>query len=367
MSHAAEMHGAPRTPGPGLSGLPATDSMDHHPVTIVHASPHSQPPASSSPARPAAAATVPAHAEARAAELLARPVGPVDAYMAAFVATLDIPENLREAVRYALLGGGKRLRPALAWYSAAAVGAAGEASLPGGAAVELVHAFSLVHDDLPAMDDDDMRRGRPTLHRHTSEAMAILAGDGMLNFAYQLLLERATAGPGGPALASALARELAVGTTGMIAGQIYDTLGGFSPDLAPADRLRLIHVNKTGALIRASCRMGALCGLAAVGRLDAAAGRQALGAVDRYADAVGLMFQIVDDIVDETQTTEHAGKRTGKDREAGKLTYPGVLGLERSRTEVRQLLDGALRACEELGAPGEPLGVLAAYLAVRTR
>jgi geranylgeranyl diphosphate synthase type II len=262
-------------------------------------------------------------------------------------------------VRYSLLGPGKRLRPILAWHCAAAVGADPRSSLPAGAAVELIHAFSLVHDDLPGIDNDDLRRGRPTLHKHTSEAMAILAGDAMLTMAFQLLTDRVS----DPRLANQLIRELADGTTAMIAGQVYDTLGGFDPADAPADRLNTIHRKKTGALIRAACRMGALSALHSLSSTDTAR----VDAISAYADAIGLMFQVVDDLLDVTQTTDHLGKKAGKDIDAGKLTFPGVHGVERSRAFVRELHDDALAAVEPLGAPAEPLRQLASYMAVRTR
>jgi geranylgeranyl diphosphate synthase type II len=283
----------------------------------------------------------------------------IEKYLDAYVRELDIPVNLREAVAYALLGGGKRLRPLLAWHCCAGVGAKGELSLPAGAAVELIHAFSLVHDDLPAIDNDTMRRGKPTLHVHAGEAMAILAGDAKLTYAFQIIAEKVT----DPAVAGTLVRELALGTSGMITGQVYDTLGGFAPGLSDEQKLVLIHSNKTGALLRASCRMGAICGLAA---RTGKPGRE-LQLITDYAEAIGLMFQIVDDILDVTQSAAHTGKATGKDVDAGKLTYPSVLGLERSRAEVVKLRDKALNACHELGPSAEPLAQLAAYMAVRTK
>jgi geranylgeranyl diphosphate synthase type II len=298
-------------------------------------------------------------------EALVAPTQHVDRYLLEYLGTLDMPTGLRAALEYALVGGGKRLRPLLAWHSAAAVGGEGPSSLPAGAAVELVHAFSLVHDDLPGLDNDDLRRGRPTLHKATNEAMAILAGDAMLTLAFQLLVDRA----GSPELGAGLVSELAFGTSGMITGQVYDTLGGLPEGLSPEDRLRLIHRNKTGALIRAACRMGALCGLAQPthkhpGGLEDQA---LLETVSAYADAIGLMFQIVDDILDVTQTAEHVGKRTNKDVDAGKLTYPGVLGLERSKQAVQRTLEAALGALQPLGERGRPLADLATYLAVRTK
>jgi geranylgeranyl diphosphate synthase type II len=301
------------------------------------------PPPSEHP--PATAAHVPSAAAA--------PLAAIDAYLDDLTRTLAVPDNLREAVRYALLAGGKRIRPVLAWHCCAAVGGDPKLSLPAGAAVELIHAFSLVHDDLPAMDNDDFRRGRPTLHKHTSEAMAILAGDGMLTFAFEALVRQVA----DPVKAAALVRELAAGTTGMIAGQVYDTLGGFPADITEQDRLLLIHRNKTGALLRAACRMGAMCGGASAAALDT---------ITAYGDAVGLMFQIVDDLLDVTSTAEATGKRTNKDIASGKLTYPGALGVQGSRAEVARLQHAAEHAVAPLGPPARPLAELAAYMAVRT-
>lgn len=281
----------------------------------------------------------------------------IERYLDSFSAALDLPPNLVEAVRYSLLAPGKRLRPLLAWHCCAAVGGQAQDSLPAAAAIELIHTFSLVHDDLPGMDDDDLRRGRPTLHKHTTEAMAILAGDAMLTLAFCAVAERTV----DPMLAAALVKELGASTGAMIAGQVYDTLGGFAPDAAPADRLRMIHTSKTGALIRCACRMGAMCGLA--GRADGAM----LDAISVYSEEIGLMFQIVDDLLDVTQTTDHLGKKAGKDVDAGKLTYPGVYGIERSRQEVREHEGRALAAVGGLGEEAKPLRELAAYMAVRTR
>lgn len=282
------------------------------------------------------------------------PLPIIDDYLNSYSRSLPVPENLREAIRYALLGPGKRIRPILAWHACAAAGADPVRSLPVAAAVELVHAFSLVHDDLPAMDDDDFRRGRPTLHKHTSEAMAILAGDGMLTFAFDALVKHIQPSD----LAAMLVRELAEGTTGMIAGQVYDTLAGFPHGLTDHHKIVLIHNNKTGALLRATARMGALAGHASP---------DALHAITTYAEAIGLMFQIVDDLLDVLGTTESTGKRTGKDLEKGKLTYPGVLGIDGSRAEIAKLELAALNALKPLGEKARPLADLAAYMTVRTK
>ncbi len=290
---------------------------------------------------------------------VAEPAAAVDRYLDEYLSQLGLPANLLSAVRYSLLGPGKRARPLLVWHSFGAVSRGDQPidhsrCLPAAGAVELIHAFSLVHDDLPGLDNDDLRRGRPTLHRHTSEAMAILAGDAMLTLALQLLVERTP----DPRLATALCTELARGTTGMIAGQVYDTLGGFSGNLSDSERLELIHRHKTGMLIRASCRMGAISAAASPGQL---------GAISRYADAIGLMFQIVDDLLDVTQTTEHLGKKAGKDTEAGKLTYPAVMGVEASREQVLRLHGQANDSLAQFGEAAEPLRALARFLASRTR
>jgi geranylgeranyl diphosphate synthase type II len=282
------------------------------------------------------------------------PLPTIEDALTRWVDALPAPPALRDAVRYALIGGGKRLRPLLAWHSAVAAGGTGPESLPACIAVELVHAFSLVHDDLPALDNDDLRRGRPTLHRHAGEALAILAGDAMLTGAFGVLVD-AVPTP----LGQRLAAELAEGAAGMIAGQVYDTLGGLPEGLDAFQRVATVHRNKTGALIRASCRMGAI--------LAPAGGGPALDAVSAYGEAVGLMFQIVDDLIDVEQPPEHAGKRTGKDSQAGKLTYPGVLGVERSRAEVTRLARAAEDALAPLGSPARGLMELCVVLTRRTR
>ncbi|MEM7754671.1 MAG: polyprenyl synthetase family protein [Planctomycetota bacterium] len=297
----------------------------------------------------------PVHVDASAAPppWAATIVRRVDEAMGAFVRTAGMPESLRAAVEYSALSGGKRVRPVLAWLCAEAAGKPGDVSLPAGVAVELIHAFSLVHDDLPALDDDDLRRGRPTLHKHAGEAMAVLAGDAMLTLAFSAIEGVLDARVRDP-----LRAELVAGTMGMIGGQVYDTLGGLPEGLSDHEQLETVHRGKTGALLRASCRMGAMC---------AHADDDQLAAVSRYAEAIGLLFQIVDDLIDVEQTAEHVGKRTGKDAEAGKRTYPGVLGLDGARAAADETLGQAVSAAETFGADGERLVELARYLRVRTR
>lgn len=289
---------------------------------------------------------------------LSVPVADVEKAMDGALASLDLPANLLDATRYALLGGGKRLRPMLAVHCCYAAGGRYEQALLAAGAVEMVHAFSLVHDDLPALDNDDLRRGRPTLHVARGEAMAILAGDGLMSIAFQTLASGAY--PDG--LAGLLCRELAEGTTRMIGGQVLDTLGGFPDGLSARQALEMIHKNKTGALIRASCRMGAMCALWKNGSVDA----NALRAITVYGEAVGLMFQIVDDLLDVEQSAEHTGKRTSKDIEAGKRTFPGVIGAEASRREIAQLRAHATGAIGMFGDRARGLTHLCDYLAVRT-
>jgi geranylgeranyl diphosphate synthase type II len=278
----------------------------------------------------------------------------IDAWLGKYLDGRSLPDNLREAMKYAVLGPGKRMRPILVLRSCEAVGGDIASALPPAAAIEMVHAFSLVHDDLPAMDDDDLRRGRPTLHRHTNEAMAILAGDGLLGLAVELL----TTCVENESLSRSLVRELTIGTNDMIAGQVYDTLGGFTAEMSAEQKLEIVHHHKTGALIRCACRMGGLCGKADDGQMQA---------LTQYADAIGLMFQVVDDLLDVTQSTEQLGKTAGKDVDQEKLTYPSVMGLGASRREVERLTGVAHGALKMLNGTVQPLHELCDYLAVRTR
>jgi len=266
------------------------------------------------------------------------------------------PANLRAAVAHALLGGGKRLRPVLTLAACEAAGGRAEAALAAAAALECVHAFSLTHDDLPALDDDDLRRGRPTVHVAYGEAMAILAGDALLALAFEWIASRSAS----PAQAGALTRLLTQATRRMIEGQVYDTLGGLDPALDEAQQLERTHRCKTGALLEAACCMGALC----AGLEEADPRFQALR---RYGQAVGLMFQVVDDLIDVEQSAEHAGKRTGKDQLQGKRTCPAVLGLEGARRMRDELLSQALEALAPLGERSGTLRDLCQRMASRTR
>ncbi|MEE2907323.1 MAG: polyprenyl synthetase family protein [Planctomycetota bacterium] len=287
-------------------------------------------------------------------DVITRPSEMIQAYLEAAIDWSFLPDNLAEAAQYGTLGSGKRIRPVLVILSCEAAGGRAEDALPAAAALELVHCFSLIHDDLPALDDDSLRRGRATLHVHAGEPMAILAGDLLLAMAFGELARM----PLSPNQVTALVDELATGTRDMVVGQVYDTLGGLPDDCPPLEQLQLVHRNKTGALLRAACRMGAIC----AGTNDATH-RIFTG----YGEAVGLMFQVVDDLLDVTQSTEHVGKATGKDSALGKRTYPGLLGIEGSQKVVSQLRDQACSALEPLGPKGTALRDLCCYMAVRTR
>ena len=287
-------------------------------------------------------------------EQITLPARNVQAYLSAFLSHRPLPENLKRAVEYALFGGGKLVRPILVIRCCEAVGGRPEQALAPAAAIELVHAFSLAHDDLPAMDDDDLRRGRPTLHKQEGEAMAVLAGDAMLALAFELIATRTKSAD----TALEVTRELSIGANDMIAGQVQDTLPTDIGDQNPIDRLEEIHKNKTGALIRAACRMGGICGGAAAAQL---------AALTRYAQAVGLMFQAVDDLLDVTATPDELGKAVQKDAGHGKLTYPGVLGIQGTREQITWLHAQAHAAMEDFDKRAYPLRELCDYLAVRQK
>ena len=280
-------------------------------------------------------------------ELLAH----VERELAHTIAHRPLADKLKEAAKYALLGGGKRVRPMLCLHCCAAASGDMRHAMPAAVAIEMVHAFSLVHDDLPALDNDDLRRGRATTHVAFGEALAILAGDALLSIAMEQALS-CTIG------AAHIAQELAGATTEMISGQVLDTLGGFPKDFNPAQQLELIHRQKTGALIRAACRMGAFA---------AAANADTLDRLTRWGETMGLMFQVVDDILDQTQSSEHLGKSAGKDEAQGKMTYPKIHGVAWSRDHVKELLEQSEQLLKPLGVLAQPLRVMAQALATRTK
>lgn len=266
------------------------------------------------------------------------------------------PVELHRAMRYAVLGGGKRLRPLLVYVTGRAFDAPLEVLDACAVAVEVIHAYSLVHDDLPAMDDDALRRGRPTCHVAFGEAMAILAGDALQALAFEVLAND-------PALAVGAATRLemlrvlatACGSHGMAGGQAFD-LAAVGRPLA-ASELERMHVYKTGALIRASVQLGAL----AAGCDDP----RVLAALDEYGHAIGLAFQVRDDLLDIEAASEQLGKTAGKDSAANKPTYPSILGLEASRAELARLTARAVAATDVIGERARGLRDLARFVADR--
>ena len=251
------------------------------------------------------------------------------------------PSQLREAIRYSLLAPCKRLRPTLVLFAAEACGYSWEAALPAACAVEMIHTYSLVHDDLPAMDDDDLRRGRPTCHKAFGEAMAILAGDALLTMAFEVLAKDVHPAEVAAHCCAALAE--AAGPTALVGGQADDLALQFTE--GDVSTLENIHARKTGAMFLVSLRLG---GFVAGADSD----RQL--ALERFGRKIGLAFQIADDLLDVEGNESALGKRVGKDSDHGKLTFPGLLGIEESRHRALRLIDEACMALEPLGenAPG---------------
>jgi geranylgeranyl diphosphate synthase type II len=278
------------------------------------------------------------------------------------------PAVIAAPMQYSLKGGGKRVRPILVLATNESLGGNRSQALPAACAIEMIHTYSLIHDDLPAMDDDDVRRGRPTSHVMFGEGFAILAGDGLQAEAFALLAREPAGGD-----AAVIARKLrvveaiadAAGPIGMVGGQAIDLASDPSRtgDMGPvparprlaldAAALQDMHARKTGALIRASVAAGAIM---------AGAGEQQLAALDRYGTAIGLAFQIVDDILDEEGSAATLGKTAGKDRAAGKPTYPAFFGLDRSREMARACHDTARQALEKAGLLDSHLAGIASWI-----
>lgn len=284
-------------------------------------------------------------------EYLARCAGEVDAAMDRFLPKATVrPATIHRAMRYAVFGGGKRLRPVLCLAAADACGGAVEEALPAACAVELMHTYSLVHDDLPAMDDDDLRRGRPTCHKVFGEGMAVLCGDALLTEAFAVLAQvRPTRRYGVRDHVAELA--LTGGSRHLIGGQVMDLEGEGRP-VTKAELVR-IHRAKTAALLTCSLRLG---GMAA----DATPAR--LGALTDFGMNLGLAFQVIDDILDVTQSTAVLGKTAGKDQAAGKGTYPAVVGMAASRREAGRLTRAAMAALKPFGRRGSRLAEIAGHL-----
>jgi geranylgeranyl diphosphate synthase type II len=258
-----------------------------------------------------------------------------------------------EAMRYSLFAGGKRFRPILCLAAAEAVGEEIEAAMPAACALEMIHTYSLIHDDLPAMDDDDLRRGKPTSHVVFGEAIAILAGDGLLTEAFVLLGDYHTLLPERALkLIGVIAR--AASYRGMVGGQVVDMLSQNKP--ADLETVQQMHSRKTAALISAAAEAGALAGRGTDDQVEALA---------RYGRAIGLAFQIADDILDIEGDTEVLGKTAGSDVARGKVTYPAAVGLEGSRQAARELVQDALAALERFDQRADPLRALAKYIITR--
>jgi len=271
-------------------------------------------------------------------------------------ATTLAPERLHEAMRYVSLGGGKRIRPLLAFAAGEAVGAAAEKIEPAACAVELIHIYSLTHDDLPCMDDDDLRRGKPTCHVHYDEATALLVGDALQSLAFEVL-----ATPGLFADAAVQVEMLhllahAAGSRGMCGGQAVD-LASTGKQLELAE-LEFMHIHKTGALIRAAVLLGAL----AAGRLDA----EARARLEHYAKCIGLAFQVMDDVLDAEASTATLGKTAGKDAAQGKATYLTLMPARDARAYARELVDDAVAAAGHFGPRGERLADIARFIVERS-
>lgn len=269
-----------------------------------------------------------------------------------------LPGTLHQSMRYSVMAGGKRIRPVLMLAACSAVGGDEKRALPVACAIEMIHTYSLIHDDLPAMDDDDFRRGRPTNHKVYGEATAILAGDALLTEAFQLLSD--------PQVCAAIPADVSLrimhifarcaGSKGMVGGQQVD-MDAEEADEVDFPTLEYIHTHKTGALILAAIQSGALLG---------GADDEAFRSLSKYAEYAGLAFQVADDILDVTGSTEVLGKTAGSDVTRGKLTYPALIGLEAARSRSQELKELALDALQPLGEPAEPLRRIARFIVERS-
>jgi geranylgeranyl diphosphate synthase type II len=266
------------------------------------------------------------------------------------------PEKIYEAMRYSLLAGGKRLRPILCLATCELAGGTVEMAMPTACALEMIHTMSLIHDDLPAMDNDDYRRGKLTNHKVYGEDTAILAGDGLLAYAFEFVATQTQNVPPLQLLQVIARLGRAVGAAGLVGGQIVDLESEGKPDIA-LETLNFIHNHKTGALLEASVVCGAI--LASAPLTD-------LQHLSRYAQNIGLAFQIVDDILDITATQEELGKTAGKDLQAQKATYPSLWGLEKSKAQAQKLADAAKTELALFGEKSQPLLAIADFITTRT-
>ena len=272
----------------------------------------------------------------------------------------DTPTVLADAMGYSLLAPGKRLRPLLVMLACEAAGGSQGQAMPAACAVEMVHTYSLIHDDLPAMDDDDLRRGRPTCHIQFDEATAILAGDGLQALAFETILSGNK--ESSVAVQSCLILAKAAGVEGMVGGQSDDLLAEKTGLLtqntgAGVEMLHRIHARKTGAMIQASVVLGGLAATATPSELEKMA---------FYGDCIGIAFQIADDLLDVESTSENTGKRTGKDSQRGKLTFPGIYGVQASRQRADEYIEQAIAIVDAFGPASMPLKQLARYIMDRS-
>jgi geranylgeranyl diphosphate synthase type II len=269
----------------------------------------------------------------------------------------DLPRSLHKSMRYSVFAGGKRVRPILLLAACEAAGGDMGRAMPAACAMEMIHTYSLIHDDLPAMDDDDFRRGNPTNHKVFGEAIAILAGDALLTEAFILLSNPEYAGVTEAARLLPVVYEIArcAGSRGMVGGQVVDMESEGKADIDLAT-VQYIHTHKTGALIKASVKAGAILGGADGARLDA---------ITRYGETIGLAFQIADDILDIEGTTEEIGKDAGSDEARGKATYPAVMGIAEAKKRAAELVEMALDALSAFDEKADPLREIARYIVYR--
>lgn len=264
------------------------------------------------------------------------------------------PVTIYESMRYSLLAGGKRLRPILCLAACEMLGGTTEMAINTACALEMIHTMSLIHDDLPAMDNDDLRRGKPTNHKVYGEDIAILAGDGLLSYAFEYVA-RTPDVPADRLLQVIIRLGKAVGAEGLVGGQVVDLQCEGKSDVS-VETLNFIHTHKTGALLEVCVTSGAIL---------AGAKPEEIEKLSKYAQNIGLAFQIIDDILDITATQEELGKTAGKDLAAQKVTYPSLWGIEKSQAEARKLIDEAIASLADYGANAAPLQALGEYIVNR--
>ncbi|MEL6786913.1 MAG: geranylgeranyl diphosphate synthase CrtE [Cyanobacteria bacterium J06607_15] len=267
------------------------------------------------------------------------------------------PEKIYEAMRYSLLAGGKRLRPILCLATCELMGGTPAMAMPTACALEMIHTMSLIHDDLPAMDNDDFRRGKPTNHKVYGDDIAILAGDGLLAYAFEFMATQTKNVKPENIIRVVAALGRTVGAAGLVGGQVLDLESEGKTDIT-AETLSFIHTHKTGALLETSVVSGAIL---------ADADEQDIQRLSNYAKNIGLAFQIIDDILDITATDEQLGKTAGKDLQAQKATYPSLWGLEKSQHKAQELIDSAIAQLSGYGEKAEPLRAIASFIVTRDR